>query len=147
MIFILGLNYNISLPGNSIDENCLFIGLGTNHPAGGLGGDSRGDNFSILGFAANDGKNAGEFIWNFFLQPQFIDEQVWLFYFIILFYEATFILAVCSSSVFFVQQFLLLEEVFTRFKENRGYAPSRVIFYRSGCSEGRFSDFLRYEVP
>ena len=58
--------------------------------------------------------------------------------FVILYYEANFQLSVLHP---------LLKEVFTRFKENRGYPPFRVVFYRNGCSEGRFSDVLRYEVP
>lgn len=72
----LGLNYEIALPGFAIDDSVLFIGLGMNHPAGGLGGDKRGENVSILGCAANDGEHAGEYFGNFFVQPQFRDEKV-----------------------------------------------------------------------
>lgn len=68
-----GLNYNVTLPGYAIDKRILFIGLGINHPSG---GEKRKDKVSVLGFAANDGKSADEFIGNFFLRPQFEDENV-----------------------------------------------------------------------
>uniref|UniRef100_A0AC34F4R9 Piwi domain-containing protein n=1 Tax=Panagrolaimus sp. ES5 TaxID=591445 RepID=A0AC34F4R9_9BILA len=121
-----GINYDIFLENYPIDPNVLFIGLGMNHPAGGMANtDTVGlaeANVSILGFSANDGVLPNEFIGNFFFQPESRDETV----------------LIIDS---------LLVEVLERFKANRNCVPSRVVFYRSGCSEGAYGSVLRYEIP
>uniref|UniRef100_A0AC34GSB0 Piwi domain-containing protein n=1 Tax=Panagrolaimus sp. ES5 TaxID=591445 RepID=A0AC34GSB0_9BILA len=120
-----GVNYNIVLENYPLDPNALFIGLGMNHPAGGMASIDATDaeaNVSILGFSANDGVHPGEFIGNFFFQPMSRDENV----------------SVIDS---------LLVEILDRFKANRKCTPSRVIFYRSSCSEGAYGTVLRYEIP
>ena len=98
MIFILGLNYNISLPGYAIDENCRFVGLGTNHPADGLGGENRGDNFSILGFAADDGKMLVNSLETSSFNRSFLMNRFVCFV-LSFFITKQLILAFCSSSI------------------------------------------------
>uniref|UniRef100_A0A914Z626 Piwi domain-containing protein n=1 Tax=Panagrolaimus superbus TaxID=310955 RepID=A0A914Z626_9BILA len=119
-----GLNYDVFLKDYEIDRKTLFIGIGMNHPGGGkLQQEGANESsVSILGYSANDSHDPGAFIGNFFVQPPFQDEN----------------LSILDD---------LMDEVLGRFKRNRGCAPSRVVVYRSGCSEGQFQRVLLYEVP
>uniref|UniRef100_A0A7E4UUJ2 Piwi domain-containing protein n=1 Tax=Panagrellus redivivus TaxID=6233 RepID=A0A7E4UUJ2_PANRE len=138
-----GLNYSIKLKTMPIDEGVLFLGFGLSAPGAGFGtvtptdekkpqkqpdtaadaDDIKKRAYSVIGYAANDSEHHDEFTGNFLLQPSYRDDKV-------------------------VVSQLIFEDVFSRYlKNHNNVAPTRVILYRNGCTEGQFGDVLRYELP
>jgi eukaryotic translation initiation factor 2C len=130
-----GLNYTLNTQADKkahfvLDKN-LFIGIGMNHPSGGMGLSSSGNGKgkgrqdappSVVGYAANYNPDPFEFCGDFILQETRRDEKVTI---------VEHIVKTCLE----------------RYNTTHQRYPARVILYRNGCTEGQFPDILRYEVP
>lgn len=127
-----GLNYSISINSSGakdvLKSSTLFIGISTNHPAGGKF-DSIKENSSkflppsVVGYSANYGLvDEFEFIGDFLYQEARREEKVEV-----------------------IRQ--IIDRCLTKYIENRKTKPNHILLYRNGCSEGQFSMVLKYEVP
>lgn len=127
-----GLNYqlNLNTPQAKFVQSpdMLYIGFGTDHPAGGLGMQEESDEPleggppSIIGYAANTNANPFEFVGDFRFQECRRDEKL------------DVLVDIVKTCV-------------EKFKANRRMLPKQVVLYRNGCSEGQFAKVIKYEVP
>ncbi|KAH7723531.1 WAGO-2 protein [Aphelenchoides avenae] len=115
-----GLNYEVKL-----DDDILFIGFGVEHPGGQPACTEEERNNgppSIVGYAANTNERPFEFVGDYRFRESRRDEKTKI------------IRKIVASCI-------------EKFMHNRRAEPKHVIIYRNGCSEGQFTNIIRFEVP
>uniref|UniRef100_A0A0N4ZIH1 Piwi domain-containing protein n=1 Tax=Parastrongyloides trichosuri TaxID=131310 RepID=A0A0N4ZIH1_PARTI len=114
-----GLNYSLMKPGNRqvIKEGTLVIGIGFNHTKI---GDS--DSLSTVGFAANTKKVPTDFVGDVTFTDYRSDRRV-------SFYDQIF------------------DAVVSNYMETKNEAPTAIIIYRVSGSEGRYDEYLSFDLP
>uniref|UniRef100_A0A1I8BDY6 Piwi domain-containing protein n=1 Tax=Meloidogyne hapla TaxID=6305 RepID=A0A1I8BDY6_MELHA len=125
-----GINYTIRLADQRIhdliEDGTLFIGLGISHP-GALGNYERARGAapnvpSVIGYSANMKKHPFDFVGDYLFDEARRDEKY------------TTLAHITKNCV-------------TRYQDQRGDTPKRLILFRNGMSEGQFATAKQYEIP